>query len=77
MKPSHAFLLWWKSINVRSGLSTDVGSALLEVEIALIELPVFNLTSERLYPTKIGFPLSDAKHLWLSLLFTDEAGEAR
>lgn len=36
----------------------------------------FSLTSERLYPTKIGFPLSEAKRLWLSLLFPDETGEA-
>ncbi|RAL03640.1 uncharacterized protein BO80DRAFT_349697 [Aspergillus ibericus CBS 121593] len=33
----------------------------------------FDLTSERLYPTTLGFSLSEAKLLWLRLLFTDEA----
>lgn len=38
-------------------------------------LQVFDLSTERLYPTTLGFSLCEAKILWLRLLFTDEAGE--
>ncbi|OGM41851.1 hypothetical protein ABOM_009651 [Aspergillus bombycis] len=36
-------------------------------------VPIFDLTTERLYPISLGFSLCEVKLLWLRVLFTDEA----
>ena len=37
--------------------------------------PVFTLTAERMYPTRLGLSLEDAKGTWLQILFTDVASK--
>lgn len=67
----------WKSLPPPWKPSTSVRIVLLICNLLDLTniFQVFDLTTDRLCPVKLGISLDEVKYSWFQMLFTDEAGE--